>query len=97
MAELHVRCRPFRIYNEEQRRTIGIVAKSLEEVKQKASAKFCLKKESCCIFLDNSTEVENEDYFTYLPDDTKLTVIGDRGECMTGIWIDCYLVMSILS
>ena len=97
MAELLLRCRPFRIYNEEQRRTIGIVAKSLAEVKEKASAKFCLKRESCCIFLENSTEVENEDYFRYLPADTKLIVIGDRGEWMTGIWIDCYLVMSILS
>lgn len=86
MADLHVRSRRFRIYNEEQRRTIGIVAKSLAEVKQKASAKFCLIPESCCIFLENSTEVENEEYFRYLPDDTKLTVIGDRGEWMTGIW-----------
>lgn len=86
MADLHVRSRRFRIYNEEQRRTIGIVAKSLAEVKEKASAKFCLIPESCCIFLENSTEVENEEYFRYLPDDTKLTVIGDRGEWMTGIW-----------
>ena len=86
MADLHVRSRPFRIYNAEKRRTIGIVAKSLAEVKETASVKFCLIPESCCIFLENETEVENEDYFKFVPDDAKLTVTGDRGEWMTGIW-----------
>ena len=86
MADLHVRSRPFRIYNEEKGRTIGIVAKSLAEVKETASAKFCLIPESCCIFLENGTELENEDYFKFVPDDAILTVTGDRGEWMTGIW-----------
>ena len=86
MAELHIKGRPFKLHNEAERRTIGIIAKSLAEVKENALAKFGLTPESCRIFLEDLTEVENEEYFRCLPDHTKLIVVGDRGEWMTGIW-----------
>lgn len=88
MAELHIRSRPFKIHNVEQGRTIGITAKSLSDVREHASSKFFLTPGSCRIFLEDFTEVENEDYFRYIIDQTKLIVVGDRlrGEWMSGIW-----------
>lgn len=86
MAELHVRSRPFKLHYEAEIRTIGVIVKSLAEVKEIAFAKFGLTPGSCHVFLDNWTEVDSEEYFSYLDDQTKLIVVGDRGEWMTGIW-----------
>ena len=87
MAELHARSRPFKLHYEAERRTIGIMVRSLAEVKEIAFARFGLTPGSCRVFLyDDDTEVDSEGYFSSLHDQTKLTVVGDRGEWMTGIW-----------
>ena len=86
MAELHARSRPFKLHYEAERRTIGIMVKSLAEVKEIAFARFGLTPGSCRVFLDDWTEVDSEGYFSSLQDQTILTVVGDRGEWMTGIW-----------
>ena len=76
---------PLRIRDGLEGRTIGITARSLAEVKEKASEKFGFIPDTCRIFLkDMRTEVENEDYFCSLPDNTKLMVAGKRGEWITG-------------
>lgn len=86
MAELHARSRPFKLHYEAERRTIGIMVKSLAEVKEIAFARFGLTPGSCHVFLHDDTKVDSEGYFSSLPDQTKLIVVGDRGEWMTGIW-----------
>ena len=62
------------------------MVKSLAEVKEIAFARFGLTPGSCHVSLDDRTEVDSEGYFSSLQDQTKLIVVGDRGEWMTGIW-----------
>ena len=64
---------------------IGITASSLAEVKQRASDNFGLTPDTLRIFKTDWTEVQSEDYFLALPNDTMLELIGSkRGEWITG-------------
>ena len=71
MAEI-VR-RPFKVCNSQAEWTIGIVAGSLSELKSKAMAKFALT--TCRVFLEDGTEIEDEEYFWSLEYQTKLIVV----------------------
>ena len=79
MAEI-VR-RPFKIWNSHAQRTVGIVAASLQELKCKAMGKFALN--TCRVFLEDGTEIDDEEYFWFLEYQTKLIVVG-RVEWMAG-------------
>ena len=79
MAEI-VR-RPFKVCNSHAQRTVGIVAASLQELKYKAKAKFALS--ACLVFLEDGTEIDNEEYFWFLECQTKLIVVG-RVDGMAG-------------
>ena len=72
MAEI-VR-RPFKVFNFHTQRTVGIVATSLQELKCKAKAKFALS--TCLVFLEDGTEIEDEEYFWFLQCQSKLIVVG---------------------
>lgn len=60
---------------------IGIVAASLQELKWKAMGKFALS--TCCVFLEDGTEIDDEEYFGFLENQTKLIVVG-RVDGMAG-------------
>ena len=80
MAEI-VR-RPFKVCNSHAQRTVGIVAASLQELKYKAKkAKFALS--ACLVFLEDGTEIDDEEYFWFLECQTKLIVVG-RVDGMAG-------------
>ena len=73
--------RPFKVCNYHSQRTVGIVAASLQELKYKAEAKFALS--TCLVFLEDGTEIDNEEYFWSLERQTKLIVVG-RVDRMAG-------------
>ena len=73
--------RPFKVLNYHSQRTVGIVAASLQELKYKAEAKFNLS--SSLVFLEDGTEIDNEEYFWFLEPQIKLIVIG-RVDGMAG-------------
>lgn len=79
MAEI-VR-RPFKVCNSNAQRTVGIVAASLQELKYKAKAKFPLS--TCRVFLEDGTEIDDEEYFGFLEYQSKLIVV-DRVDGMAG-------------
>ena len=81
MAEIALGRRPFKVFNLQTQRTIGIVAESLRDLKDKAMAKFALN--SCRVFLEDGTEIDDEEYFCFLEYQTKLIVVGK----LTG-WLD---------
>ena len=80
------RDRPLRIHDVLNGRTVGITARSLADVKDKAFAKFWIIPDTCCVFVadESTTEVEKEEYFSRLPDNISLVVMGERGEWITG-------------
>lgn len=80
MAEI-VR-RPFKVCNSNAQRTVGIVAASLQELKYKAKAKFALS--TCLVFLEDGTEIDDEEYFWFLECQTKLIIVGSRVDRMAG-------------
>ena len=73
--------RPFKVCNSQTQRVIGIVAASLQELKWKAMGKFALS--TCCVFLEDGTEIDDEEYFGFLENQTKLIVVG-RVDGMAG-------------
>ena len=73
--------RPFKVFNCHSQRTVGIVAASLQELKYKAEAKFALS--TCLVFLEDGTEIDNEEYFWFLECQTKLIIVG-RVDGMAG-------------
>ena len=83
MAE--IRRRPYRVCNSERKKTTGIVAQSLEELKERAGSKLGVTPESCRVFLErDGTEVDDEEYFSFLEDQTKLMIVSDGEEWMAG-------------
>jgi len=73
--------RPFKVCNSNAQRMVGIVAASLQELKYKAKAKFVLS--TCCVFLEDGTEIDDEEYFGFLEYQSKLIVV-DRVDRMAG-------------
>lgn len=71
MAEI-VR-RPFKVCNSHAQRTVGIVAASLQELKDKAKTKFALS--TCLVFLEDGTEIDDEEYFWFLEWQTRLIIV----------------------
>ena len=83
MAE--TRRRPYKICNSERTKTTGIVAQSLEELKERAGTKLRISPASCRVFLEgDGTEVDDEEYFGFLEDQTKLMVVSDGEEWKVG-------------
>ena len=80
------RDRPLRIHDVVNGRTVDITARSLADVKDKVFAKFWIIPDTCRIFVADecTTEVENEEYFSRLPDNIILVVMEERGEWITG-------------
>ena len=80
-----IRRRPFKVCNSGRTRTIGMVVQSLEELKDRAGNKFGLTPTTCRVFLEkDGTEIDNEEYFSFLDDQTKLMVVNDGEEWMAG-------------
>ena len=80
-----IRRRPFKVCNSDRTRTIGMVLQSLEELKDRAGNKFGLTPTTCRVFLEkDGTEIDSEEYFSFLDDQTKLMVVSDGEEWMAG-------------
>ena len=80
-----IRRRPFKVCNSGRTRTIGMVVQSLEELKDRAGNKFGLTPTTCRVFLEkDGTEIDSEEYFSFLDDQTKLMVVNDGEEWMAG-------------
>ena len=80
-----IRRRPFKVCNSGRTRTIGMVVQSLEELKDRAGNKFGLTPTTCRVFLEkDGTEIDSEEYFHFLDDQTKLMVVSDGEEWMAG-------------
>ena len=80
-----IRRRPFKVCNSGRTRTIGMVVQSLEELKDRAGNKFGLTPTTCRVFLEkDGTEIDGEEYFRFLDDQTKLMVVSDGEEWMAG-------------
>ena len=78
-----IRRRPFKVCNSDRTRTIGMVLQSLEELKDRAGNKFGFTPTTCRVFLEkDGTEIDNEEYFSFLDDQTKLMVVNDGEEWM---------------
>ena len=78
-----IRRRPFKVCNSGRTRTIGMVVQSLEELKDRAGNKFGLTPTTCRVFLEkDGTEIDGEEYFRFLDDQTKLMVVSDGEEWM---------------
>ena len=70
------RRKPFKICNSARTKAIGIVAESLREVKEIASLKFGSVAANCRVCLNSDgTEIDNEEYFSFLEDQTKLMIV----------------------
>ena len=83
MAE--TRRRPYKICNSERTKTTGIVVESLEELKEKAAPKLGITVASCRVFLErDGTEVDDEEYFGFLEDQTKFMIVSDGDEWTVG-------------
>ena len=65
--------RPFKVFYYHTQRMVGIVAASLQELKHKAQTKFALR--TCLVFLEDGTEIEDEEYFWFLEWQTRLIVV----------------------
>ena len=79
------RRRPYKVCNSERSRTTGTVVQSLEELKEKASSKLGLAPGNCRVFLErDGTEVDDEEYFGFLEDQTKLMIVSDGEEWTLG-------------
>ena len=62
-----------------------MVVQSLEELKDRAGNKFGLTPTTCRVFLEkDGTEIDGEEYFRFLDDQTKLMVVSDGEEWMAG-------------
>ena len=80
-----IRRRPFKVCNSGRTRTIGMVVQSLEELKDRAGNKFGLTPTTCRVFLEkDGTEIDGEEYFRFLDDQTKLMIVSDGEEWMAG-------------
>ena len=80
------RRKPLKICNSARSRALGIVAESLRELKKIASSKFGLVAAKCRVCLDSDgTEIENEEYFSFLEDQTKLLILGDGERWTDGL------------
>jgi len=83
MAE--TRRRPYRVCNSERTKTTGVVAQSLEELKERAGSKLGISPASCRVFLErDGTEVNDEEYFGFLEGQTKFMVVSDGEEWKVG-------------
>jgi len=79
------RRRPYKVCNSERTKTTGIVAESLQELKDRASSKFGATAANCRVFLDSDgTEIDEEEYFSFLEDQTKLMIVSEGEEWTTG-------------
>ncbi len=68
------RKRPFKICNSSREGKKGIACSSLEELKNISSERFMLNPD-CRVFLESDgTEVDNEEYFQFLPPQTLFMV-----------------------
>ena len=79
------RRRPYKICNSKRTKTTGIVAESLKELKDRASSKFGATATNCRVFLDSDgTEIDDEEYFSFLEDQTKLMIVSEGEEWTAG-------------
>ena len=79
------RRKPYKVCNSGREKTIGIVAESLQELKERGSSKLGVVAASCRVFLDSDgTEIDDEEYFSFLEDQTKLMIVCDGEEWTAG-------------
>ena len=79
------RRRPYKVCDSERTKTTGIVVESLQELKERACSKFGATPANCRVFLDSDgTEIDDEEYFSYLEDQTKLMIVSEGEEWTTG-------------
>uniref|UniRef100_A0A8D8LZG2 Cell death activator CIDE-B n=1 Tax=Cacopsylla melanoneura TaxID=428564 RepID=A0A8D8LZG2_9HEMI len=71
--------RPYKIVDVKRERKVGVVAKSLEEIKSKAQNKLSNPSSNIKVVLESDgTEIDEEDYFSTLENDTALMVLFDN-------------------
>ena len=79
------RRRPYKVCNSERTKTTGIVAESLQELKDRASSKFGATAANFRVFLDSDgTEIDEEEYFSFLEDQTKFMIVSEGEEWTAG-------------
>lgn len=80
------RRKPFKVCNSERTKTQGIVAESLNELKERGRSKLGIAAGNCRVFLDSDgTEIDDEEYFSFLEDQTKLMIVCDGDDWTAGL------------
>lgn len=70
--------RPYKITDSKRERKVGVVAKSLEDIKSKAKDKLSNNSDKIKIVLESDgTEIDEEDYFSTLENNTALMALFD--------------------
>lgn len=70
--------RPFKVTDFKRERKVGVVAKSLEDIKSKAQDKLSKTSDKIKVVLESDgTEIDEEDYFNTLENNTTLMVLFD--------------------
>lgn len=81
--------RPYKVCSSDRRKNIGIVAASLEELKEKAGSKLDISSARFRVFLEtDGTEVDDEEYFAFLEDQTKFMIVFDGEDWSPGSQYD---------
>ncbi|KAI5746736.1 hypothetical protein M8J77_006943 [Diaphorina citri] len=71
--------RPYKIIDYKRERKVGVVASSLQEIKRKAQDKLSNTSDNIKILLESDgTEIDEEDYFCTLENNTTLMVLFDH-------------------
>ncbi|XP_048449516.1 DNA fragmentation factor subunit alpha [Rhincodon typus] len=76
---------PCKICGSSRLQTFGVVVKSLEDLVAKGKEKLCFDKSDAqqaftVVLEDDGTIVDDEDYFTYLPENTKFMILDSGRE-----------------
>lgn len=70
--------KPYKITDSKRERKVGVVAKSLEDIKSKAKIKLSNVSDKISIVLESDgTEIDEEDYFSTIDKNTTLMVLFD--------------------
>ena len=77
--------RPFKVCDSQRLKIKGIVVNSLAQLKEKACLKLGVSAAKSRVFLESDgTEIDDEDYFSFLEDQTKLMIVADGEEWNAG-------------
>jgi len=69
--------RPYKVCGGREGERKGIVARSFQELIEKSRKKFCLDEEITLVLFEDRTEIDDEEYFQSLPDNTIFLIVPD--------------------